>query len=63
MSRPHRVFPRSVDLLGGRQSARTRHFLPPRAALFTLIHVGMIALAGFRARTKAMITGTAETTS
>lgn len=58
------VFPRSVDLLGGRQSARTRHFLATIAlALFTLIHVGMIALAGFRARTRAMITGTAETTS
>lgn len=57
------VFPLSVDLLGGRQSARTLHFLATIAlALFTLIHVGMIALAGFRARTKAMITGTAENT-
>jgi thiosulfate reductase cytochrome b subunit len=55
------VCPWSVDSLGGRQSARTLHFLVTIAlVLFTLVHVAMITLAGFRSRVRAMITETAE---
>jgi thiosulfate reductase cytochrome b subunit len=55
------VFPWSVNILGGRQSARTLHFLVTIAlVLFTLVHVAMIVLAGFWPRVRAMITGTAE---
>ena len=56
------VFPWSVDSLGGRQSARTLHFLVTIAlVLFTIVHVTMVILAGFRSRVRAMITGAAET--
>jgi thiosulfate reductase cytochrome b subunit len=52
------AFPASVTLLGGRQSARTIHFFVSVAlALFLLVHVAMVCLAGFRSRTGAMITG------
>jgi len=55
------VFPWSVISLGGRQSARTLHFLVTIAlVLFTIVHVTMIILAGFRSRVGAMITGAAE---
>ena len=55
------VVPASVTLLGGRQSARTLHFLVTIAlVLFTFVHVTMIILAGFRGRVRAMITGTTE---
>jgi thiosulfate reductase cytochrome b subunit len=55
------VVPASVTLLGGRQSARTLHFLVTIAlVLFTLVHVTMIILAGFHGRVRAMITGTTE---
>jgi thiosulfate reductase cytochrome b subunit len=55
------VFPWSVTSLGGRQSVRTLHFLVTIAlVLFTLVHVAMIVLAGFRSRVRAMITGAAE---
>ena len=55
------VFPQAVDILGGRQSARTLHFLVTIAlVLFTIAHVTMIVLAGFRSRVGAMIAGTAE---
>ena len=57
------VFPWAVNLLGGRQSARTLHFFITIAlVLFTLVHVAMIMLAGFRSRVRAMITGTVEAT-
>ncbi|WP_411279772.1 cytochrome b/b6 domain-containing protein [Gemmatimonas sp.] len=53
------VFPWSVSVLGGRQTARTLHFFLTGAfVLFTLAHVGMLLLAGFRARVQPMITGT-----
>lgn len=53
------VFPFTVDLLGGRQSARTLHFVVTIAlVLFTLAHISMIALAGFGSRVAAMIAGT-----
>ncbi len=55
------VFPAAVTLLGGHQSARTLHFFVTIAlVLFTLVHVTMIILAGFRTRVQAMITGAAE---
>jgi len=50
--------PAAVNLLGGRQSARTMHFLVSGFLLFFLIvHVTMIALAGFWSRMRAMVTG------
>jgi thiosulfate reductase cytochrome b subunit len=55
------VFPAVVNTLGGRQSARTLHFFVTIAlVVFTIVHVSMIMLAGFRSRVGAMITGTAE---
>jgi thiosulfate reductase cytochrome b subunit len=52
--------PATVNLLGGQQSARTLHFFVSLALLlFVLVHVGMVCLAGFRSRMRAMITGRA----
>jgi thiosulfate reductase cytochrome b subunit len=52
------AFPWSVNLLGGRQSARTIHFFVSLALVaFLFVHVVMVCLAGFRSRTGAMITG------
>jgi thiosulfate reductase cytochrome b subunit len=52
------AFPWSVNLLGGRQSARTIHFFVSLAlVLFLFAHVAMVCLAGFWSRTGAMITG------
>ena len=52
------AFPFFVDVLGGRQSARTLHLFVSWALFFFLvIHVAMIALSGFWSRTRAMITG------
>jgi thiosulfate reductase cytochrome b subunit len=54
------AFPSAVILLGGKQSARTIHFLVSIAlVLFLLVHIVMICLAGFWRRTRAMITGRA----
>jgi thiosulfate reductase cytochrome b subunit len=56
------VFPWSVNLLGGRQSARTIHFFVSLAlVLFMFVHVAMVCLAGFWSRTAAMITGRTAT--
>jgi len=53
--------PESVILLGGRQSARTIHFfVSGLLLLFLIVHVTMIAMAGFWSRMRAMITGRAE---
>ena len=50
--------PASVTLLGGRQSARTIHFVVAMSLLlFLLVHVGMVWFAGFRSRVRAMTTG------
>ncbi len=50
--------PAAVAVLGGRQSARTLHFFVSGfLVFFLLVHVAMIILAGFRNRTRAMITG------
>jgi thiosulfate reductase cytochrome b subunit len=51
-------FPALVTTLGGQQSARTIHFLDSLFLLLFLgVHVGMVVLAGFRQRMRAMITG------
>ena len=52
--------PAAVDILGGRQSARTLHFFVSIfLVVFLIVHVAMIVLAGFWNRTRAMITGRA----
>ena len=52
------AFPATVNLLGGRQSARTIHFIVTVfLVLFVLVHVLMVWFAGFWSRTAAMITG------
>ncbi len=52
------VFPFFVDVLGGRQSARTLHFfISDLLVVFLVVHIVMIALAGFWSRTLEMITG------
>ena len=54
--------PAAVNLLGGQQSARTLHFFVTLALVaFLLVHVGMVWLAGFWSRMRAMITGRAAT--
>jgi thiosulfate reductase cytochrome b subunit len=56
------VFPAVVTVLGGQESARTIHFfVSVFLFLFLLVHVVMICLAGFRNRTRAIITGRAGT--
>jgi thiosulfate reductase cytochrome b subunit len=55
------VVPSAVIALGGRQSARTLHFLVSVAlTLFLLVHVVMVWRAGFSDRVMAMITGRAR---
>lgn len=50
--------PAAVNLLGGRQSARTLHFFVSGFLVFFLVvHIAMIVLAGFWSRMRAMITG------
>jgi thiosulfate reductase cytochrome b subunit len=52
------ALPSTVTLLGGRQSARTLHFLASLAIVaFVVVHVAMVALAGFGPRVMSMITG------
>jgi thiosulfate reductase cytochrome b subunit len=56
------AFPATVNVLGGQQSARTLHFFVSLAlVLFLVVHVGMVWLAGFWNRMRAMITGRAGT--
>ena len=55
------AFPAAVSTLGGQQSARTIHFFVSSSlVLFLLIHVGMVFLAGFANRMRAMVTGRAH---
>ena len=55
------AFPATVNLLGGRQSARTLHFFVTfTLVLFLLVHVAMVWLSGFRHRMRGMITGTVK---
>ena len=52
------AFPAAAALLGGHQTARSLHFLVTiLLVLFLLVHVFMIAFAGFVTRMRAMITG------
>jgi len=52
------AFPATVSLLGGHQTARSLHFIATiLLTLFLLVHVFMIAFAGFVSRMRAMITG------
>ena len=54
--------PAGVNLLGGRQSARTLHFFVSWAlVIFLVVHVAMIASSGFVSRMRAMVTGRAAT--
>ena len=53
--------PWAVDVLGGRQSARTLHFFVTGAlVVFVVAHVAMVIHAGFWSRMRAMMTGRAE---
>ena len=55
------VFPVTAELLGGRQSARTLHFIiTGLLVVFVVIHVTMVSISGFRSRMRAMITGYAR---
>jgi thiosulfate reductase cytochrome b subunit len=50
--------PWAVNFLGGRQSARTLHFLASVSLVaFLLVHVAMVVLTGFRRRMREMTTG------
>jgi thiosulfate reductase cytochrome b subunit len=50
--------PAVVNLLGGRQSARTLHFFVSGALLlFLIVHITMVALSGFKSRMRAMTSG------
>jgi len=52
------AFPVAVNVLGGRQSARTLHFfVSVSLLLFLIVHVAMVVLAGFVNRMRAMVTG------
>jgi thiosulfate reductase cytochrome b subunit len=52
------AFPATVNLLGGRQSARTLHFLVSLVLLlFVVLHVTLVWRTGFASRMRAMITG------
>jgi thiosulfate reductase cytochrome b subunit len=58
------AIPAVVNVLGGRQSARTLHFFVSGFLVFFLVvHVAMIVLAGFWSRMRAMITGRVEAPS
>lgn len=55
--------PATAALLGGRQSARTLHFvITGLLVVFVVVHVAMVSLSGFRSRMRAMITGYARST-
>lgn len=52
------AMPAVVTIWGGQQSARTIHFFATIAlVLFLLVHIIMVAVAGFRNRMRSMITG------
>jgi thiosulfate reductase cytochrome b subunit len=52
------VFPFLLDLFGGRQSARTVHFLCASGiVLFVLVHVFMVLVSGVWNNLRSMITG------
>ena len=50
--------PLAASALGGRQSARTIHFVVSNLlVVFLVVHVTMVVVSGFRSRMRAMITG------
>jgi thiosulfate reductase cytochrome b subunit len=52
------AFPWLVDVFGGRQTARTIHFLAAAAiVLFVLVHVAMVLISGVWNNMRSMITG------
>ena len=52
------ILPWLVDLFGGRQSARTIHFIAAGLiVLFVFVHVAMVLLVGPLNELRAMITG------
>ena len=52
------ILPWLVDLFGGRQSARTIHFIAASLiVLFVFVHVVMVFLAGPMNELRSMITG------
>ncbi len=52
------AFPWLVDLLGGRQTARTIHFVMASAiVLFVFVHVAMVLVSGVWNNLRSMITG------
>jgi thiosulfate reductase cytochrome b subunit len=54
------ALPAAVNLLGGRQSARTLHFfISSFLLLFLIVHIAMVIFAGFASRMRAMVTGIA----
>jgi len=56
------MFPATVTLFGGQQSARTIHFFGSLfLVMFLFVHIAMVFRAGFVNRTRAMFTGRAAT--
>ena len=52
------AYPALLDVFGGSQSARTVHFFAFAAlVLFSVVHVVMVLLTGFRRQMRAMIFG------
>lgn len=52
------TLPALVDAFGGRQSARTIHFITASAlVIFVIVHVSMVALSGTWNNVRSMITG------
>lgn len=52
------AWPWVLDVLGGRQSARSVHFIASAAiTLFTVVHLALVILAGAANETRSMITG------
>lgn len=52
------AFPALVDVFGGRQSARTIHFITASLlVLFVIVHVAMVVLSGTWNNIRSMITG------
>ncbi|MNV87554.1 Prokaryotic cytochrome b561 [compost metagenome] len=52
------ALPSLVDIFGGRQSARTIHFITASAlVIFVIVHVAMVVLSGTWNNIRSMITG------
>ena len=52
------AFPLLIDMFGGRQSARTIHFISASLiVLFVLVHLVMVLISGFWNNLRSMVTG------